>query len=530
MVSAKKVMISEPQLQSSNGFSQHGEIRSFINGRWFESAEHFTTLEPATGTVLSTVALSSVEDVHRAVMSARRAFDDGIWSRLTAGERGAFLLNIADLLEERLEELAELETRDTGLPIVFTQGGHLPRAVAHFRYFAEEAQRVIGEVYPLERAYLNLTVREPVGVVALITPWNAPLSVLSMQLAAALACGNTCVVKPSELAPLTAAILAELATQAELPPGVLNIVYGPADPTGRALVSHPDVDAISFTGGTDAGKEVMESAARGLKRFACELGGKSANIIFSDTDFDRAIDASMLCMFANNGEVCTAGSRILVENSLVERFTDTFVDRVRSLTIGDPLSSETEMGPLISSAQQKKIFEFIETGLDEGAQLLCGSDSLPVGLSRGFYVQPVVFSTANSNMAVAQEEVFGPATTIIPFSDEYEAIEIANNSRYGLAGYVWSGNVERGLRVAQNLRAGAISINAPMVRDIRAPFGGYKQSGLGRAGGNYSIDFYTETKTICLPVHGYQFPRLGTRGSSASHLGQGLSEHSDEGK
>lgn len=491
-------------------------ISSFIDGKFADGGQSFTTVEPATGRPLASVSLASAEDVARAVEAARRAFDEGPWPRMAAAERAAFLTDMADLLEQRAEELATLETRDTGLPLMYTRGGHIPRAVAHFRYFAEEGCRLIGETYPLDTAYLNLVLREPVGVAALITPWNAPLSVASMQIAAALACGNSCVVKPSELTPLTTAALAEIAAEVGLPAGVLNVIYGPGEPTGRALASHMDVDLISFIGGTETGRRVMQSAAKGIKRFGCELGGKSANLIFADADFEAALDGAVLCMYANNGEVCAAGARILVEQSILERFTAGLVERVNGLTVGDPLSPETEMGPLVSSGQQQRVFDYIQIGLAEGAELRCGSSTRPRELPVGFYVRPAVFAGVNNGMRVAREEIFGPVATVIPFHSEEEAVRVANDSPYGLAGYVWTQKVERGLRVAQQLRAGAVSINAPMVRDIRAPFGGYKQSGFGRTGGRYSVEFYTEAKAICIPVNAYKFPRLGIRASVAS--------------
>lgn len=489
------------------------EVALFIDGEFVDGKQSFAIVEPATEQIMANVALAVEEDVDRAVCSARRAFDQGPWPRMSAMERGEYLLEIANLLEERLKELGRLETRNTGLPIMFTAGGHIPRAIAHFRYFAEEGQRLIGEAYPLENAYLNIVMREPVGVVGLITPWNAPLSVVSMQTAAALACGNTCVVKPSELTPVTTTVLAEIAAEVGLPPGVLNVVHGPASPTGRSLVSHPGLDIIGFTGGSETGRQVMESAARGLKRFGCELGGKSANLIFADADFEAALDAAVLCMYANNGEVCTAGSRVLVEVTILEKFIEAFVGRVQNLRVGDPLQVETEVGPLVSRQHQQKLFDYIRIGLADGAQLLCGDRTPPDKTSCGFYVQPAVFSNVNNGMRIAREEIFGPLASIISFTDENEAIHIANDSAYGLAGYVWTTKLERALRVAQQLRVGSVSINAPMVRDIRVPFGGYKESGFGRTGGHYSMDFFTEIKTVCLPINPYEFPRLGAQTS-----------------
>lgn len=485
-------------------------IDLFIDGRFEPPVDerYFQNVNPATEEVIADVAIASSRDVQRAVLAARRAFDEGPWPRMRAAERATRLLNLADMFEEKLELFAKLETVDTGLPIMFTQGGHLPRTVAHFRYFAEETQRSVGEVYSMDDAYLNFTLREPIGVAALITPWNAPLSVASINVAAALACGNTCVLKPSEQTPLTAYILAQLAEQADFPPGVINVIQGPGDISGNALVAHPGVDALSFVGGTVTGRKVMQVASGGLKRMACELGGKSANIIFADADLERALEGALLCMFANNGEACIAGSRILVERPVYEQFCESFVARVRGMRVGDPLSFETEMGPMISKAHQEKIFDYINVGIKEGAVLRCGGKR-PDDPANGFYVEPTVFSEVDNRMRIAQEEIFGPVAALIPFGDEDEAVAVANESIFGLAGYVWSRNVERALNVARQLRAGTISINAPVIRDIRAPFGGYKQSGLGRTGGRYSIELFTQVKTTCLPVNPFQFPRLG---------------------
>lgn len=484
-------------------------VELLIDGRSIGStgARCFESIDPATEEILGTVAVACPADVDRAVAAARAAFDTGPWPRLPVSERAATLLLLADLIEERLTDLAELETRDTGLPVMYTAGGHLPRTIAHFRYFAGEAERLVGESYPMDDAYLSVVHREPSGAVAVLTPWNSPLPVASMNIAAALACGNTCVVKPSELAPLSVAQLGTLALEAGLPPGVLNVIHGGPE-TGQALVAHPGIDVVSFTGGTATGRSVLASAAHTLKRVGSELGGRSATIVFADADFDDALDGVVLSTFASNGEACMAGSRILVEEPVHEAFIDSLVARAGGIRVGDPILLTTEMGPLVSRAHLAKVRRLIEKSQEEGATLACGG-AAPEGSSKGFFLAPTVVAGATNQMRISQTEVFGPVATVIPFADEENAVAMANDSSYGLAGYVWSGRIDRAMRVAKRLRVGTVAVNLPMIRDIRAPFGGYKESGIGRVGGRYSIDLFTEVKTTCLPVNPYSLPRLG---------------------
>ncbi|MEK6321353.1 MAG: aldehyde dehydrogenase [Acidobacteriota bacterium] len=489
-----------------------GTLPLFIGGRLQFSNKVFPTIEPATGDTLAEVSLASASDVDGAVAAARYAFDQGPWPRMSGGERAAYLMRVADLIEDRQSTLAEFESRDTGLPVRFTAEGHLPRTVAHFRYFAEEATRLVGEVFALDSAYLSLVVREAVGVAAVITPWNAPLSIASMQVAAALACGNTCVLKPSELAPVTSSMLADVMAAADLPEGVFNLIHGPAEPTGRALVEQPGIDIVSFTGGTATGKQILAASARYVRRVLCELGGKSANLILEDADLNSALDGSLLSMYANNGEACHAASRLLVARPIYERFSEMFADRVGNLQLGNPLDPDTEVGPLISEEHQARVLNFVQSGLEDGASLLAGGSEAP-DLKGGYYVLPTVFANANNSMRIAREEIFGPVAVIIPFETEDEAVEMANDSDYGLAGYIWTARFDRALELASRLRVGSVSINSPMIRDIRVPFGGFKRSGIGRTGGRFSITHYTELKTICVPVQGYTFPRLGSRES-----------------
>lgn len=490
-----------------------GEVRSYVNGQFLESTEEpfFVSVDPATEHQMAQIQVASATLVNQAVSAARQAFDHGPWPRMRPAERAAYLFEFADIIESRLSEIAHLETRDTGLPILFTKGGHIPKAVSQFRYFAEEAMRLIGDAYSLDSAYINIAMREPIGVVAIITPWNAPLAVASSNLAAALATGNCCVLKPSEEAPLSSAFLAEVAAEAGLPPGVLNVVFGPGCPTGTSLVSHPDVDFISFTGSTETGEHIMAQAATGFKRLGLETGGKSANIIFKDADLDAALDGAVLSIFANNGEVCAAGSRILVERACYEDFVAAFADRARNIRVADPTNPTTELGPLISANHLHWVTNCIESGQAEGAQLVCGG-MRPEDLDVGYFIQPAVIADVDNRMRIAQVEVFGPVATVIPFDgSEESAVWIANESRFGLAAYVWSGDCAKALRVARGICAGMVAVNSPFVRDPRAPFGGYKSSGYGRTGGRHSIELFTELKTTCLPVNSYTFPQLGMK-------------------
>jgi 5-carboxymethyl-2-hydroxymuconic-semialdehyde dehydrogenase len=487
------------------------QIDLYIDGQFVSSlsGQTFATINPTTEETITQVALAQTEDVDRAVKAARRAFDEGPWPRMRTEDRARRILKIADLLESRAPSLAELETLDTGIPISLTRTRHLSRAVANFRYFGEEAKRIMGEAIPMDDAYLNIILREPIGVAGLITPWNVPLGLASMKTAAALACGNTCILKPAEQTPLTAAALCEIAQEADLPPGVLNVIQGPGNPTGQSLVSHPGVDLIAFTGGTATGRRIMESAAGGVKRLGCELGGKSANIIYADADFAAAVDGALLGIFSNNGESCLAGSRILVERPIYPRFVEQFVARANHIRVGDPFSPDTEMGPLVTRVHYHRVNEYIQTGVNEGAVLQCGGNR-PDDLTKGYFIRPAVFVDVSNRMRIAQEEIFGPVAVVMPFDGDDEAVQIANDTSYGLAGYVWSQNGSCAMNTARRLRAGTVWINTPMVRDIRAPFGGYKESGFGRDGGKHSIDFFTEVKTMCLALNPPPFTKLGS--------------------
>jgi 5-carboxymethyl-2-hydroxymuconic-semialdehyde dehydrogenase len=486
------------------------QIRHFSNGV-FEAAQAdrtFSSINPATGETVAEVCVAGDAEVRDAVAAARRAFDDGPWPRMRASERSAYLRAIADALEENTETLGLLETLDTGLPISSTRTGHVGRAVQNFRFFAAEAERIGGETLPLDDTHLHVTSREPVGVVAIITPWNAPLGLATSSVAPTLACGNTCVIKPSELSPITTSELAKIVQAIELPPGVVNVIHGPGRPTGEALATHSDVDAIAFTGSSATGRHLMACAAPTLKRFVGELGGNAPTLIFGDADLGRAVDAALLSAFANNGEACVAGSRILVEARVYSEFVERFVARARRIRVGDPLVETTELGPVISAAHRDRLLELVADARARGATLRCGGGA-PPGLTGGSYLEPTVLSDVGPSCRLAREEVMGPVVGIGSFDDESEALRLANSGVYGLAAYVWSGSSNRALAVARRIRAGTVWVNAAMTRDHRAPFGGYKQSGVGRLGGHFSIDAFTEVKNTCLAVGTPRLPRLG---------------------
>ena len=482
---------------------------NYIDGEYRDIQDQtFEVINPATEEPLARAPISDEAEVDLAVQAARRAFDDGPWPRMSAQERAAALDRVADLLEDYAENLAELEAKDTGMTLRQTESGHIPRAISLFRYFAGEAKRMTGETYPIDQSYLNVVLREPVGVAGLITPWNAPLPITAFKAAAALCVGNTCVVKPSEKAPMSVNALAQIMAEAELPPGVFNIVHGPGEPTGRCLVEHPGVDVIAFTGGSPTGTRILQASAAHIKRVGLELGGKSANIIFADADFERALDAALLMIFGSNGEACFSGSRILVERSIYDAFVDRFVERTKNIVVGDPFDETTEIGPLISQDHLKHVMAMLQRAQEQGAVPRCGGKR-PNDRPRGYYLQPTVLTEVGNHMEIAREEVFGPVAVIMPFSSEQQAVAMANDSRYGLAGFVWSRDVERAMSVGQRIRAGAISINSPVIRDIRVPFGGYKHSGIGRMGGHFTIDLFTEVKATAIPIRPIAFPKMG---------------------
>ncbi|HUH41227.1 MAG TPA: 5-carboxymethyl-2-hydroxymuconate semialdehyde dehydrogenase [Castellaniella sp.] len=483
-------------------------IKHLIKGREVESAEVFETRNPATGEVLAAVASGGRHEVDLAVQAAREAAP--AWAARPATERAAILHRLGELITRDVPELSILETRDTGQVIAQTGKALVPRAAHNFHFFAEAALRMDGESYPSDTGHLNVTLWQPVGVCALISPWNVPFMTATWKTAPCLAFGNTAVLKMSELSPLTADRLGHLALEAGVPPGVFNIVHGYGATAGEALVSHPDVRAVSFTGSTATGQRIVRAA--GLKKFSMELGGKSPFIIFDDADYERALDAAIFMIFSNNGERCTAGSRILLQGGLYERFVADFSARAARLTVGDPLDPATTIGPMISAEHLRKVTGYIQTGVREGARLVCGgidAPQVPAAFQGGHWVSPTVFADVDNRMRIAQDEIFGPVACLIPFTDEAQAIAIANDTPYGLSSYVWTESTGRALRMARAVQAGMVFVNSQNVRDLRQPFGGTKASGTGREGGHYSYEVFCEAKNICLSYGDHPIPRWG---------------------
>jgi aminomuconate-semialdehyde/2-hydroxymuconate-6-semialdehyde dehydrogenase len=434
------------------------------------------------------------------VQAAKRAFP--AWSATGAEERSRILLKIADLIEQNLDELARLESEDNGKTVALATRMDIPRAVANFRFFATAILHQSSEAHLTDQRALNYTLRQPIGVAGLISPWNLPLYLLSWKIAPALAAGNSCVAKPSELTPLTANRLAELSLEAGLPPGVMNIVHGYGAKAGAAICEHPDVPLISFTGGTVTGAKVAAAGAPLFKKLSLELGGKNPNLIFADADLDDAIATSIQSSFANQGEICLCGSRIFVERSIYDEFVERFTAATRALRIGDPADPQTDVGALISEAHLQKVSGYLELAKEEGGTILTGGKrvELPDRNRAGFFLEPAVITGLGCECRVLQEEIFGPVVTITPFDGDEEAIRSANSTRYGLSATVWTRDLQRAHRVAAALHAGTVWVNCWLLRDLRVPFGGMKESGVGREGGFDSLNFFTEPKNVCVKL------------------------------
>ena len=476
-------------------------LNHFINGAFVPSVQAEATFEnrnPATGELLSTVALGQAEDVDRAVQAARSAFEKGYWAKMPVKARSQKLQAISRKILERSEALAHAETLDTGKPITESLEGDIPRAAQNFQFFAEAVAHLHEESYTLDPMERHFITREPLGVAGLITPWNLPLYLATWKVAPALAMGNSVVLKPAEWTPTTANMLAEIIQEVDLPPGVFNVVHGYGHQgAGEALTRHPDVRAISFTGETDTGKAIMKIASESLKKLTFELGGKGATVIFEDADLSQAIPTAVRAAFRNQGQICLAGSRLLIQRSILQQTLPDIIAAVEAIPIGDPLDPATRMGSLISREHLEKVLSYIELGKREG-RLLTGGERLtqPEFLKQGFFIQPTVFTDLPNHSRVCHEEIFGPVLPIIPFDTEEEAVDLINSTQYGLSASVWSQDVNRCHRVSQNIRAGVLWINCWFARDLRTPFGGMKASGMGREGGRYALEFFSETKAV----------------------------------
>ena len=472
----------------------------FINNRWVpsESGKTFATVNPSTGEEICQVAEADAADVDKAVQAARRAFDQGPWKKMRASERGRLLHRLADLIEQNAEQLARLETLDNGKPLSIAKAVDVTKTIACYRYFAGWADKVQGKTIPIDGDFFCYTRHEPIGVIGQIIPWNYPLLMQAWKLAPALATGNTIVMKPAEQTPLSALRLGELILEAGFPEGVVNLLPGFGPTAGAAIARHMDVDKVAFTGSTEVGRLIMEAAARSnLKRISLELGGKSPNIIFADSDIDDAVEGAHLGLFVNQGHSCCAGSRVFVEQTIYDEFVEKSIARARKRRVGDPLDPLTDQGPQVSESQFDRIMGYIESGKREGATLACGGER--VG-DRGYFIQPTVFSDVQDEMKIAREEIFGPVMSIIAFKDMDEVINRANRTTYGLAAGVWTRDIKKAHAVANSVRAGTVWVNCYHVLDTRAPFGGFKQSGMGRELGEYGLQQYTEVKTVTLKL------------------------------
>ena len=474
----------------------------FINGEWRDSASGQTleVVNPATEEVVATVASAEQRDVDAAVAAARAALD-GPWGKLSARERGRLMWKIGDKLMEKADEIARLETLHNGKPIFESRQVEVPAAAECFQYYAGWADKIHGETIPVKGNYLTYTLREPVGVVAAIVPWNFPLVLTSWKVAPALACGNTVIIKPASQTPLTALALAEIAQEVGIPPGVINVITGPGSTVGQMIVEHAGIDKIAFTGDTSTGKQIMRGSAETLKQITLELGGKSPNIVFPDADIEAAVRGATTGIFYGKGEVCAAGSRLLVDKSIKDEFIDKVAARAKKMVPGDPMDPKTRLGAISSKKQLENDLRYIEIAKKEGATLVAGGSRVDIGTGKGYFLQPTVFAGVTPEMTIAREEIFGPVLAAIEFADVEEAIARANDSNYGLAAAVWTRDIKKAHYVARKLQAGTVWINTYNVYDTAAPFGGYKQSGFGREMSMHALEHYTQVKTVWVDLN-----------------------------
>lgn len=482
-------------------------VQHIINGKRVDAAsgETFDSLSPMDNSIICSAAKGDAADIDLAVAAAKDAFP--AWRDMSGAARKKLLHKVADIIEDRAEDIALLESLDTGQPIRFMSKAAV-RGAANFRFFADKAESAQdGQSLPAD-GYINYTIRQPIGPVGVITPWNTPFMLSTWKIAPALAAGCTVVHKPAELSPITAQMLTECIHEAGIEPGVINLVNGFGETAGKRLTEHPDIKAVAFVGESQTGSHIMAQGSQTLKRVHFELGGKNPVIVFADADLGLALDAAIFMKYSLNGERCTSSSRLLVERSIYDEFTSKLAERVQKITVGNPLDPSTEVGPLINEIHWNKVNSYVEIGQQEGATMPCGGGR-PTGLEDGNYITPTFFTNVHNGMRIAQEEVFGPYLVSIPFDTDDEALSIANDVKYGLAGYIWTSDVSRALRFAHGVEAGMIWVNSPNVRHLPAPFGGMKASGIGRDGGDYSFDFYMETKNIALALEPAKSSRLG---------------------
>lgn len=476
------------------------KIENYINGQLVSplSGNYLDNYNPSTGEIYSLIPDSDETDVQKAYEAANAAFPS--WSVTPAGERSRILLKIADLILNNLDELALAESIDNGKPLSLAKAVDIPRAHQNFHFFATAILHWASEAHPMENKVINYTLRQPIGVVACISPWNLPLYLFSWKIAPALAAGNCVIAKPSEVTPMTAYLLSKICIEAGLPAGVLNIVHGLGGKTGQALVEHPDIKAISFTGGTSTGEKIAAVAAPKFKKLSLELGGKNPSIIFADCDYDKMLSTTVRSSFANQGQICLCSSRIFIERSIYERFKTDFIGKVKNLKIGNPLHKDTNIGAVVSKEHQAKILSYIELAKEEGGHILCGGRAVKLDgdCANGYFIEPTVIEGLNYNCRTNQEEIFGPVVTITPFDKEDEVLLQANSVRYGLASVIWTINLNRASRMAQQLQSGIVWTNCWLLRDLRTPFGGIKDSGVGREGGFHALNFFTEMKNVCI--------------------------------
>lgn len=477
-------------------------IENYIGGEMAEpaSGEYIDNYEPATGKVYSQAAGSDDRDVHLAVEAAKLAFP--AWAATAAEERFTVLTRLVSLIERDLEALAHAESADNGKPVSLARAVDIPRAIANFRFYATAAMHTSNESHDMTGRAINYTLRQPLGVAGCISPWNLPLYLFTWKIAPAIAAGCTVVAKPSEVTPMTAYLLSKLCIEAGLPAGVLNIVHGVGPKVGAAIVAHQDVKAISFTGGTKTGEEIARTAAPMFKKLSLELGGKNPNIIFADCDFEQMLETTVRSSFSNQGEICLCGSRIFVERPMYEQFKSDFVARVASLKVGDPLDADTDVGAIVSKPHFEKIMSYVDLAQKEGGTILTGGKRVRLDgrCADGWFIEPTVIEGLSHDCRTNQEEIFGPVVTIMPFDTESEVLNYANSVRYGLSATVWTENLSRAHRVAAALEAGIVWVNCWLLRDLRTPFGGVKDSGLGREGGFEALKFFTEEKNVCIKV------------------------------